>query len=321
MSTKEDLLQSLSVKDLEELAGKYGISLVKGHTLLGGIIELLERVTRKSDIIDILHESATISKRAIQEFIYESKQAEDEKSGTELIGIDDVLKNMNKDALVDVCDEFNINSRGKKEVLVNRLIDHIGDDVGKVEQLLYDGYDVDELKYLLRKFNLPVSGKKAELVERIKDNLSISEEQIVPSREVALQRVAIKSERKDKLQEDYLLRLLKAIEEWVPRKRVGYEEAYQVDLTYYLEKCGFKTRMEKGEDLFDIIVDDIYPIELKKSPGRSEYDRLIGQISQDVRSAGQAIVVICDVKRHEEFMDFKQNLYTAYGEKVKIFKK
>jgi len=168
MSTKENLLQSLSVKDLNELARKYGISLVKGHTLLGGIIELRERVTRKSDIIEILCESRTISKRAIQEFISESKQVEDEKSGTELIEIDDVLENMRKDELVDACDEFNINSRGKKEVLVNRLIDHISDDVRKVEQLLYDGYGVDELKYLLRKFNLPVSGKKAELVERIK---------------------------------------------------------------------------------------------------------------------------------------------------------
>jgi len=39
MSTKEDPLYSLSVKNLEELARKYGISLVKGCTLLGGIID------------------------------------------------------------------------------------------------------------------------------------------------------------------------------------------------------------------------------------------------------------------------------------------
>ena len=65
-------------------------------------------------------------------------QVEDEKSGTELIEIGDVLKNMHKDELVDACDEFNINSRGTKEVLVNRLIDRISDDVRKVEQLLYD---------------------------------------------------------------------------------------------------------------------------------------------------------------------------------------
>lgn len=222
MSTK-DLLYSLSVKDLEELARKYGISLVKGRTLLGGIIELRERVTRKSDIIDILHESSKISKRVIQEFI----------SGS----------------------------------------------------------------------------------------LSISEEQIVSSKEVVLQRAAIKLEGKDKLREDYFLRLLKAIEEWDPRKGVGYEELYQVDLATHLEKCGFKARMEKGEDLFHILVDDIYPIELKKSPGRLEYDRLVGQISRYVRSMEQAVVVICDVKRDKEFIDFKQNLYSAYGEKVKIFRK
>lgn len=102
---------------------------------------------------------------------------------------------------------------------------------------------------------------KRVIQEFISGSLSISEEQIVSSKEVALQRAAIKLEGKDKLQEDYFLRLLKANKEWEPRKGVEYKELYQVDLATYLEK------------------------------------------------------------RDKEFIDFKQNLYSAYGERVKIFKK
>ncbi len=108
--------------------------------------------------------------------------------------------------------------------------------------------------------------------------------------------------------------LIKSIEGWSPLKRHRTEEGYQMDLRQYLQyECGYPCRLE-GVEMADIVVEDKFPVELKKNPTQAEYDRLLGQLTRMHRAENFAVGVICDVRRLEMFLDFKQQMDRIFGD-------
>lgn len=49
-----------------------------------------------------------------------------------------------------------------------------------------------------------------------------------------------------------------------------------------------------------------YPIEVKKDPTQSEYDRLLGQMIRHSKLYGCAIAVVTSISSHDRFVKFKK---------------
>ena len=117
-------------------------------------------------------------------------------------------------------------------------------------------------------------------------------------------------------------KLVETVEDWTPRKRYSSEDGYRADLCGFIEGKGFKTRMEEGESHPDILVNDSIPIEMKKDPKSGDYDRAVGQVIRHYNAHGSVIVVICDVKKRDQFEDFSANILLSIPkEKIRILKK
>lgn len=92
--------------------------------------------------------------------------------------------------------------------------------------------------------------------------------------------------------------LLQHIENWEPMQNYSSEEGFRSDLARFLFD-NLKIKVEQNENVgieVDILVDKKFPIEVKKSPNTSEYDRLRGQTDRYLEIFDSLIVVICKKK-------------------------
>ena len=246
-----------------------------------------------------------------------------------------------KEDLQDLLEEEELPISGTKNELIKRLRRDANYDIFQFIASLQK----DELKYICEDLDLKATGKKDELAERVFDEIvkDWSEDYFIKEmrrvadnqgwsekkwkeflsslheEEEVKERVEIpKRERIPEVREkDDFSELISAIERWIPLKRHRNEEGYQMDLRTYLEyKCGYQVRLEKGETMADIMVNNIFPIEVKKNPTLSGYDRLMGQLIRHHRAKGYAIAVICDVRRLEQFEDFKHNVSKHFEKNV-----
>lgn len=242
-----------------------------------------------------------------------------------------VKRNFYKEDLQDLLRDGGLSPTGNVDELIDRLVE-------EAEYNIYhflDEFDKNDLKEICEDNDLPVSGTKDKLVERILEEvIEISEE------EMQWMGIEFEEETEPKteelpvehieVEEDYKARpvprkevreiprgrefegLVQAIREWTPYRRYSHEDGYATDLRSYLQNtCGLACRAEAGESNADIEVDGRFPIEVKKNPRLSQYDRLIGQLVRHCRSKGCAIAVVCDVKRGDLFSDFKHNIRTS----------
>jgi len=259
-----------------------------------------------------------------------------------------------KDELKDLCYNEDLRVGGRKEELVSRLR-------GKANYSILDflWYSVkDDLKFISSDLGLRVGGTAEDLRSRIlnsivddwtqrdwesekkriekrkhkyrakgKKALRESFFEIYPStsvrEKISTQKRIEKPAKTRSLKGASELPLLIAnIHDWIPRIRYPNESGYQSDLVSYLEyQCGYKAKLESGDDRADIMVDGIYPIELKKSPRKGDYHRLIGQLADYVASSGTAIAIICDVKRLGQFQDFKEQIEELFSNNVILLMK
>ena len=88
------------------------------------------------------------------------------------------------------------------------------------------------------------------------------------------------------------------------RKRI-IEEGYKIEIRAYLEKF-FDVEEEVGETNPDLLLNKKYPIEIKKDPTQSEYDRLLGQMIRHNKSFGSAIAVITSVSSQDRYKKFQR---------------
>lgn len=219
-------------------------------------------------------------------------------------------KHFYKDALEDIALDYDLSGSGTKDQIIDRILDNVD-----LEDILDDHLYKDDLKDICYDLGLPVSGAKWELIDSIVDKIAESSEETEETSQS--ERISRESTTPHNASV-----VIQAIKEWIPRKRYVSEDGYRVDLASYLEGSGFITRMDAGETKVDILVNSSIPIELKKNPRQSAYDRLVGQITRNVRAYGFVITVICDVTRGEMFEDFEHVISSRFSQsEVYIIKK
>ncbi|MEE9173628.1 MAG: SAP domain-containing protein [Thermoplasmata archaeon] len=226
-----------------------------------------------------------------------------------------------KDDLQSLLEDANLPVSGTKDELIDRLLEEA--DYSPEELLNY--HYKDDLKEFCEDLDLPVSGRKDELVDRLIEfllgiEIEEAEEEEEPAPAPRPRRTVVRPERVEVPAtgligtEEGFLGLNQSIEGWTPLKRHRTEEGYQMDLRQYLQyECGYQCRLE-GVEMADIVVEDKFPVELKKNPTQAEYDRLLGQLTRMHRAKNFAVGVICDVRRLEIFLDFKQQIDRIFGD-------
>src|SRR5689334_4126046 len=98
---------------------------------------------------------------------------------------------------------------------------------------------------------------------------------------------------------------MERLSEWAPDRKRIIEEGYKIELRNYLERF-FKIDEEVGESNADLVVNSKYPIEVKKDPTQSEYDRLLGQMIRHNKLYGSAIAVVASISSQDRFIKFKK---------------
>lgn len=92
---------------------------------------------------------------------------------------------------------------------------------------------------------------------------------------------------------------------WTPDRKRIIEEGYKIELRNYLEKH-FKLEEEVGESNPDLLLNKKFPIEVKKDPSQSEYDRLLGQMIRHNKLYGSAIAVVTSISSEDRFKKFQK---------------
>lgn len=98
------------------------------------------------------------------------------------------------------------------------------------------------------------------------------------------------------------------IHEWVPKGRFRTEEAYEAALAEYLVGQGISAPEQQGASLVDILASQGIAVEIKLTPGRSEYDRLCGQIMRQLEEFGIVVVLIIRPDKRD-LLDEYQNRF------------
>lgn len=110
------------------------------------------------------------------------------------------------------------------------------------------------------------------------------------------------SDKKDKTFKD----IVDKIAAWTPDRKRVIEEGYKIELRKYLEKY-FNVEEEVGDSNTDLLLNKKYPIEIKKDPSTSEYDRLLGQMIRHNKQYGSAIAVVTGLSSQDRFLKFQRH--------------
>jgi len=111
--------------------------------------------------------------------------------------------------------------------------------------------------------------------------------------------------------------------QWTPDRKRIIEEGYKIELRNYLSKF-FKIDEEIGESNADLVISGKYPIEVKKDPTQSEYDRLLGQMIRHSKLYGSAIAVVTNISSQDRFIKFKRlfdEIHEKLGLKAEVINK
>ncbi|MFT4205366.1 MAG: hypothetical protein QM610_15790 [Chitinophagaceae bacterium] len=110
---------------------------------------------------------------------------------------------------------------------------------------------------------------------------------------------------------------------WIPDRKRIVEEGYKIELRNYLEKY-FDIEEEVGETNIDLLLNNKYPIEIKKDPSQSEYDRLLGQMIRHNKLYGNAIAVVASISSEDRFKKFQKlfiEVHNKLGMTAELIKK
>jgi hypothetical protein len=99
--------------------------------------------------------------------------------------------------------------------------------------------------------------------------------------------------------------IVEKLNSWTPDRKRIIEEGYKIELRNYLEKY-FNLEEEVGESNPDLLINKKYPIEIKKDPNQSEYDRLLGQMIRHNKLYGNAIAVVTNISSEDRYKKFQK---------------
>lgn len=108
--------------------------------------------------------------------------------------------------------------------------------------------------------------------------------------------------------------IVEKIAVWTPDRKRIIEEGYKIGIRHYLEEY-FSVEEEVGETNPDLLINKKYPIEIKKDPTQSEYDRLLGQMIRHNKSFGSAIAIVVNPSSDDRFKKF-QKLFIEVHDKL-----
>jgi hypothetical protein len=117
--------------------------------------------------------------------------------------------------------------------------------------------------------------------------------------------------------------IVEKLESWKPDRKRMIEEGYKIELRNYLENF-FRLEEEVGESNPDLLINGKYPIEVKKDPTLSEYDRLLGQMIRHNKLYGSAIAVVISISSEDRFKRFQKlfiEVHTKLGMTAEIISK
>lgn len=106
--------------------------------------------------------------------------------------------------------------------------------------------------------------------------------------------------------------IMEKIINWTPDRKRVIEEGYKIELRNYLERF-FDLEEEVGESNPDLLINKKYPIEVKRDPTLSEYDRLLGQMIRHNKLYGSAIAVITNISSEDRFKRFQRLFIEVHG--------
>jgi hypothetical protein len=110
---------------------------------------------------------------------------------------------------------------------------------------------------------------------------------------------------------------------WTPDRKRIIEEGYKIELRNYLERH-FTLEEEVGESNPDLLLNKKFPIEVKKDPSQSEYDRLLGQMIRHNKLFGSAIAIVTSISSEDRFKKFQKlfiEVHDKLGMTVELIKK
>jgi hypothetical protein len=98
---------------------------------------------------------------------------------------------------------------------------------------------------------------------------------------------------------------------WTPDRKRIIEEGYKIELRNYLEKH-FDLEEEVGETNPDLLLNKKFPIEVKRDPSQSEYDRLLGQMIRHNKLYGSAIAIVTNISSDDRFKKFQKLFFEVH---------
>jgi hypothetical protein len=329
LSSKE-VLDSLFNKDtLKEICEDFGLP-------TGGVkAELVHRISSEVLITKPSREKTPHATPTVEQL----QQTEPE---TEDISVDPTKKvETSSNRLYDILDQLTsrydiqralarlgINRSGNKDELIRRLL--IATDNSPVETLSVIPGDV--LQYIADKTGVPRRRSREDQIDEILTILfNMPKPKTPASSDIVIEKAIVRDKGDTyerpvvapgtRIDEKGYETLVGDIEKWIPHRRCRSEGEYQMDLYYHLERLAYRVRMEEGGTLADILVNDQFPIEVKKDPGAPEYDRALGQLIKHSRAYGSIVAVVCDVKRLDQFEDFKETVAHFLPNNARVIKK
>jgi len=194
-------------------------------------------------------------------------------------------------------------------------IEHILDQYGqliKIHQRIPSSSDwvgadfYPRLDGLRKVHNLNWAGLQAKFLEAYSNKIEWKEE-------INLLKTSFKSTPTNKADKTFS-EILEKLNDWRPDRKRIIEEGYKIELRNYLDKY-FNIEEEVGESNPDLLIQKKYPIEVKKDPTQSEYDRLLGQMIRHNKLYGNAIAVVTSISSEDRFKKF-QTLFTEVHKKL-----
>jgi hypothetical protein len=222
----------------------------------------------------------------------------------------DIVNTTDKGSIQSALEKVGKPVSGSKNELILRLLEALENS----PQRVFESFDGPSLWEMADNNEIKRRKIKQDQIDEILSSFfgiitQKSERTISPTKTVLdNNRMESNPNSKPQIDRDDFAVLVGEIKTWSPHSRYKTEGEYRIDLYAHLNAKGYKTRMEDGDTLADILVNDKIPIEVKKSPRSSEYDRAKGQLHKHCKAFNSVIAVVCDVRTRDEFDDFKGDL-------------
>jgi hypothetical protein len=307
--TKDKLLELIEKKVLNSISPDDAIEIINN--------EILKDICRdydlpvggnKIDLVDRILDNVLIKKARKKEERSKDNKTSEKKP---LSGNNDTQLREWLDAefdqieIKDACSRLDLSTKGNKDQLLDRLLESTKNSPKRT----LAAWDYYTLKNKAEDLGIPTRRSKKEQIEEFLkaffgESFIVTESKPIDEKITVSSNPIVNNIIKKSFDQTSFNNLVKMIVSWTPSNSYPHESGYEGELATWLKAKGYDTRQQTGDSLADILVDGVYPIEIKKEPKLGDYDRTVGQIQRHCLAYGSIIVVMCNVKYSDQFDDF-----------------